>query len=239
MWQRSTAVLLVMAAMAGGGSAVHDRSGLGAVLQGPGNKWQGIRQVASVDSSIPSLADRPWAIVLRRVADPHSTQQKLLKHSNIVRDVKILIDLCKEEGVFSMFHDCSYFYYCFENVASCGLKFQQVLGMCDEGYYFNNSMKDCVPEPCDPQVQNDPIYGPPAPVHHDAILPPAPATHQIPPTWLKEEPEWYSKQPAVFKTAPSWYYIPPHWYNSPPTPHHTVTHKAQASQVDQVIKRHE
>ncbi|MPC45670.1 hypothetical protein E2C01_039376 [Portunus trituberculatus] len=61
----------------------------------------------------------------------------------------------------------------------------------------------------------------------------------IPPTWLKEEPEWYSKQPAVFKTAPSWYYIPPHWYNSPPTPHHTVTHKAQASQVDQVIKRHE
>ena len=62
------------------------------------------------------------------------------------------------------------------------------------------------------------------------------------PTWLNEEPEWYNKQPAILKKAPSWYYTPPHWYNSPPTPMPpgtAVTHKTQASQVDQIIKRQE
>ncbi|KAK8388837.1 hypothetical protein O3P69_020654 [Scylla paramamosain] len=240
MWQRSAAVLVVMVVMASAESAVHDGTTGGTVFPpGPTGKRQGMRQVAGVDSSVLSLDERPWAFVLGvRDSGAQSPQRNMItvpSNSIIVRNIRILYDLCNKEGVFSMFHDCNYFYYCFANVAGCEPKFQQILGVCKEGFSFDETIKDCVPKSCNPEVQNNPNYDHPSPALHDAILPPAPASHQIS-TWQNEEPEWYSKQPAILKTAPSWYYNPPDWYNNPPT---ADMNKSPTSQVDQIIKKHD
>ena len=58
MWQRSVAVLLAVMMV-----AVRDGTMGGATVpQGPRSEWQSIRQVDSADTSVASVADRPWAI---------------------------------------------------------------------------------------------------------------------------------------------------------------------------------
>ncbi|XP_063859077.1 uncharacterized protein LOC135100086 isoform X3 [Scylla paramamosain] len=210
--------------------------------RGPQNlsKCKQWRVVASRESSRPGVSRRPTHGTVLGVRDSgaQSPQRNMItvpSNSIIVRNIRILYDLCNKEGVFSMFHDCNYFYYCFANVAGCEPKFQQILGVCKEGFSFDETIKDCVPKSCNPEVQNNPNYDHPSPALHDAILPPAPASHQIS-TWQNEEPEWYSKQPAILKTAPSWYYNPPDWYNNPPT---ADMNKSPTSQVDQIIKKHD
>lgn len=235
MWQRSATVLVAVVVLAGAVSAAHDGITRGAVLpQGPGGEGRDIKQVSRMDSSIPSPFDRPWSSLVAGVRGGGPSVLKLPSHSRVVRDLRILYELCHEEGVFSMFHDCSFFYICFENIPGCGYKFLQILGACVEGYSFDKTEKDCVPKSCDSQVQNDPVYSPPTSALHDAVLPPAPVAQQ-----LNTVPEWYSKQPALFNNPPVWYNIPPDWYFNPPTDGDAGTHKTQAKQVDQITEKHE